>query len=173
LGLVKDLLGPHGTNAWHSFVAIHWVSSQALGPEPVVSFLWGHIDLAVPIEEAAGDLLHVFIWADQNKVRRIKVTLQTKSIISLQIRVTNSFVMLGAPFQKAFVSYWFALGSLTLVVRRQALAEVLGVGEVKGDVVAIEPLSEVVKLTLKDLQNDPEVAGNGDQIITPIQLDLC
>ena len=39
--------------------------------------------------------------------------------------------------------------------------------------VAVEPLSEVVKLTLKDLKNDPEVTGNGDQIITPIQLDLC
>jgi hypothetical protein len=117
-------------------------------------------------------LLHVFVRTDQNKVRRIKVTLQTKSIVGFQIRVTNSFVMLSTPLQQAFVANWFAFGSLTLVVHRDKLAEVLGVGEVKGDMVAIKSLSEIVKLTLKDLQHYLKVAGNGDKIIAPVQLYL-
>jgi hypothetical protein len=90
------------------------------------------------------------------------VTLKTKSIISLKVRVTDYLVMLRAPFQESLVSYGLTLGTLSLVVRTYGFAEVLGVGEVEGNVFRIKPLLEVFEFPFKDVQHNPEVTGNGD-----------
>ena len=90
------------------------------------------------------------------------MTLKTKGIISLKVRITDNLIMLGAPIKKSFVSYWFTLGTFTLVVRADKLTEVLAVGEVKGNVFRIKSLLEVFKFPFKDVQNHAEVTGNGD-----------
>jgi hypothetical protein len=90
------------------------------------------------------------------------VALKTKGIISLKVRITDNLIMLRAPIKKAFVSYWFTLGTFTLVVRADKFTEVLAVGEVKGDVLRIKSLLEVFKFPFKDVQHNTEVAGNGD-----------
>jgi hypothetical protein len=70
--------------------------------------------------------------------------------------------MLRAPFQESLVSYWLTLGTLPLVVRAYGFAEVLGVGEIEGNVGGVEPLSKISNLSFKDVQNNPEVTGNSD-----------
>jgi hypothetical protein len=70
--------------------------------------------------------------------------------------------MLRTPFQKPLVSYGLTLGTLSLVVRTDELTEVLGVGEVEGNVFRIKPLLEVFKFPFKDVQHNAEVTGNGD-----------
>ena len=79
------------------------------------------------------------------------MALQTKSVIGFYVFVTNNFVMLGAPVQESFISYWLPLGTLTLVVRTDKFTEVLAVGEVKGNVVGVESLLEVFKFPFKDV----------------------
>lgn len=70
--------------------------------------------------------------------------------------------MLRAPIKKSFVSYWFTLSTLTLVVRAYGFAEVFGIGEVEGDVGSVKSLSQICEFPFKDVQNNPEVTGNGD-----------
>lgn len=70
--------------------------------------------------------------------------------------------MLRAPIKKSFVSYWLTLGTLTFVVRAYGFAEVLSIGEVKGDVGSVESLSQICEFPLKNVENNPEVTGNGD-----------
>jgi hypothetical protein len=90
------------------------------------------------------------------------VTLKTKGIISLKVRITNNFIMLRAPIKKSLVSYRLTLGALTLVVRADKLTEVLAVGEVKGNVGCVKPLPEVFEFSFKDVQHNAKVTGNGD-----------
>ena len=70
--------------------------------------------------------------------------------------------MLGTPIKKSFVSYWLTLGTFTLVVRAYGFAEVLGIGEVKGNVGSVESFSQICEFPFKDVENNPEVTGNGD-----------
>ena len=70
--------------------------------------------------------------------------------------------MLGTPIKKSFVSYRLTLSTLTLVIRAYGFAEVLGVGEVEGNVGSVESFSQICEFPLKDVENNPEVTGNGD-----------
>ena len=70
--------------------------------------------------------------------------------------------MLRAPIKKSLISYWLTLGSLTLVVRAYGFAEVLGIGKVKGNVGSVESFSQICEFPFKDVENNPEVTGNGD-----------
>lgn len=81
--------------------------------------------------------------------------------------------MLRAPFQKSLVSYRLPFSTLSFVVRTDELTEVFAVGKVEGDVVGVEPLLEAFEFPFKDVKNNAEVTGNGDQIITPIKFRLC
>jgi hypothetical protein len=90
------------------------------------------------------------------------VTLKTKGIISLKVRITDNLIMLRAPIKKSLVSYRLTFSTLTLVVRTDKLTEVLAVGEVKGNVLRIKSFAEISKFPFKDVQYNAEVAGNGD-----------
>jgi hypothetical protein len=90
------------------------------------------------------------------------VTLKTKGIISLKVRVTNNLIMLRAPIKKSLVSYRLTLGTLSFVVRTDKLTEVLAVGEVKGNVLRIESFAKISKFPFKDVQYNTEVTGNGN-----------
>jgi hypothetical protein len=90
------------------------------------------------------------------------VTLKTKSIISLKVRVTDNLIMLRAPVQKPFISYGLTLGTLPLVVRTDKFTEVLAVGEVKGNIGGIKSLLKAFEFPFKDVQYNAEVTGNGD-----------
>ena len=71
LGVVKHLLGSNRTYPWNALVAVYGVSGDDLGPEPIVGLLWGHVDLYVAIVKAAGNLFHVLVRTDQDKVRGV------------------------------------------------------------------------------------------------------
>ena len=81
--------------------------------------------------------------------------------------------MLRAPFQESFISYRLTFGTLPLVVRAYGFAEVLGVGEIKGNVGGIKPLLEDFKFPFKDVQHNTEVTSDCNEIITPIKFRLC
>ena len=70
--------------------------------------------------------------------------------------------MLRAPIKKSFVSYGLTFSTLTLVIRAYGFAEVLGIGEVEGDIGSVESLSQICEFPFKDVENNPEVTGNGD-----------
>ena len=70
--------------------------------------------------------------------------------------------MLRAPIKKSFVSYRLTLSTLTFVVRAYGFAEVLGIGKVEGNVGSVESLSQICEFPFKNVENNPEVTGNGD-----------
>ena len=70
--------------------------------------------------------------------------------------------MLRAPIEKSFVSYWFTLSTLPFIIRTYGFAEVLGIGKVKGNVGSVESFSQICEFPFKDVENNPEVTGNGD-----------
>jgi len=97
---------------------------------------------------------------------------QSKGIISLKVRITYCFKVLLTPLQESLVPHRLALSAFALVVGTYILTEVFTVGEVEGDSVGIEPFLENVDLSFKDLQNLFKVAGNRDEIISPIKFSF-
>lgn len=172
LGVVKHLLGSYRTHPWNALVAVYRVSCDDLGPEPVVGLLGGHVDLYVAVVETAGNLLHVLVGTDQDKVRGVQVTLHAQGVVGLQLRVADHPVVGVTPIEKSLVAHWLALGAFALVLGIQFLAEVTAVGEVEGDVVGIEVALQDIDLTVEGADDLVEVGGNRDEVITPVQLGL-
>ena len=90
------------------------------------------------------------------------MALQTKSVISFYVFVTNNFVVLGTPIQQPFIPNRLSLCAFTFVVRTDKFAKVVTVGEVKGNVVGVEPLLEAFEFPFKDVENNAEITGNGN-----------
>lgn len=172
LGIVKHLLGTHRTYPWDALVAVYGVSCDDLGPEPVVGLLRGHVDLHVAVVEAAGNLFHVLVGTDQDKVRGVQVALKAQGVVGLQLRVANHPVVGTTPVKEALVAHRLALGALALVVGIQLLAEVAAVGEVEGDVVCVEAALQDLDLAVERADDLVEVGGNRDEVFAPVQLCL-
>ena len=77
--------------------------------------------------------------------------------------------MLCCPLKEPLVPHRLTFGALALVLGVDLLAEVSGVGEVKRDVVRIEPPLEGFDLTIKGANYLLKVGGNGDQVFTPVK----
>jgi hypothetical protein len=71
------------------------------------------------------------------------VALQTKSVISFYVLVTNNFVVLGTPIQQPFVTNRLSFSSLPFIIRADELTEIVTVGEVKSNVIGVESLSQI------------------------------
>jgi hypothetical protein len=80
--------------------------------------------------------------------------------------------VLCCPLKEALVPHGLTLGALAFVFGVDLLAEIFGVGEVKRDVVRIEPPLERFDLTIKGANYLLKVGGNGNQIFTPIKLSF-
>lgn len=78
--------------------------------------------------------------------------------------------MVFTPVQQPLITHGLTFGALTFVVRVNKLSEVLAVREIQKHSFGIEPFLEVIDLRREDLGNLLEVAGNGDQVITPVKL---
>jgi hypothetical protein len=74
------------------------------------------------------------------------------------------------PIQQPLITYGLTFGAFTFVVRVNKFSEVLAVRKVQQNPICIKPFFEVIDLRREDLSNLLEVAGNGDQVITPIKL---
>ena len=130
----EQLLSTLGTNARHTLVTVHRVSCEALGPEPVVGLFLGGGDLFLTIEQTTRDLLHIFVGTDQNKVRRIIVAMNAKSIISFKVRNGYGIIMLPTPIKQPTIANRLTLGAIAFVLRVNRLPKVLGIRKVQGDI---------------------------------------
>ena len=90
------------------------------------------------------------------------MALQTKSVISFYVFVTNNFVVLGTPIQQPFVTNRLSFSSLPFIIRTDKFAKVVTVGEVKSNVIGVESLSQICEFPFKDVENNAEVTGNGN-----------
>ena len=130
----EQLLSTFGTNTRHTLVTINRVSCEALGPEPIVGLFLGGGDLFLTIEQTTRDLLHIFVGTDQNKVRRIIVAMNAKSIISFKVRNGYGIIMLPTPIKQPTIANRLTLGAIAFVLGVNCLPKVLGVREVQGDI---------------------------------------
>ena len=105
-----------------------------MGPEPVVGLSLAGGDLLLAVEQTTGDLLHVFVGTDQNKVRRIIVAMNAKSIISFKVWNGYGLIVLPTPLKQLAIANRLTLCSVALVLGVNSLPEVLGVREIQGDV---------------------------------------
>jgi len=172
LCLCKQLLSTLGTNPRHTLVAVHRVSGEALGPEPVVGLFLGGGDLFLAVEQPTGDLFHVLVRTDQNEVGWIIVAMDTKSIISLKERDGDRRVMLPTPLKQLAIANRLTLCSVAFVLGVNRLPKVLGVRKVQGDIGGVELCPEVTDVLLKGLDDLLQVAHNGDDILPPIKFLL-
>jgi hypothetical protein len=170
LSLSQDLLSALSTDARYAFVAIHRVARKALCPEPVVGFFGCYLNQLVPIEEVTADLLHVLVRRNKNKIARIEMTFQTQCVICFEVFITDNLVMAFTPIKKPLVTYGLTFGAFTLVIWINKFSKVLTVRKVQKNSICVEPFLEVIDLRREDLSNLFKVAGNGDQIITPVKL---
>jgi len=172
LCLCKQLLRTLGTNTRHTLVAVHRVSCEALGPEPIVGLFLGGGDLLLTVEQATRDLLHVFVGTDQNKVRRIIVAMNAKSIISFKVGNGYGVIVLSAPIKQLAIANRLTLCSVAFVLGVHRLPKVLGVRKVQCDIGSVELCPEVTDVLLKGLDDLLQVAHNGDDILAPIKFLL-
>ena len=168
----KQLLRTLGTNTRHTLVAVHRVSGEALGPEPVVCFFLGGGDLFLAIEQTTRDLLHVFVGTDQNKVRRIIVAMNAKSIISFKVGNGYGVIVLPTPLKQLAIANRLTLCSVAFVFRINSLPEVFGIREIQCDVGGVVLCSEVADVLLKGADYLLQIANNRDEIFTPIKFFL-
>ena len=66
------------------------------------------------------------------------MTFQTQCVVCFNVFITDSLVMVRAPFKKPFVPYRFPLGAFPLVLGVNSFAEVLAVREEQQNTVGIE-----------------------------------
>ena len=97
------------------------------------------------------------------------MALQTKSVISFYVLVTNNFVVLGTPIQQPFVTNRLSFSSLPFIIRADELTEIVTVGEVKSNVIGVESLSQICEFPFKDVENNAEVTSDCNEVITPVQ----
>ena len=90
------------------------------------------------------------------------MTLQSKGVVGLQLWVADHGVVICCPLKEALVPHRLTLCALAFVFGVDLLAEVFGVGEVKRDVVRIEPPLERFDLTIKGANYLLKVGSNGD-----------
>jgi len=100
------------------------------------------------------------------------VTVQAEGIVSFQVRKSDCLIVLVGPFKQPAIPNRLALHAVALVLGIDGLAKVLGVGEVEGDVVGVEPASEASDHRLERPHHLLEVGADGDQVGPPVELLL-
>jgi len=98
------------------------------------------------------------------------VALQSKRIVCFEVFIADNLEVVFTPIKKSLITYGLTFGALTFVVRINKLSKVLAVREVQKYSFGIEPFLKVIDLRRENLGNLLEVAGNRDQVITPVKL---
>lgn len=98
------------------------------------------------------------------------MTFQTQCVVCFEVFIADNLEVVFTPIKKPLVPHRLTFGAFTFVVRVNKLSEVFAVREVQQNPICVEPFLEVIDLRREDLGNLFEVAGNGDQIITPVKL---
>lgn len=98
------------------------------------------------------------------------MTFQTQCVVCFEVFIADNLEVVFTPVQQPLITYGLTFGAFTFVVRVNKLSEVLAVREIQKHSFGIEPFLEVIDLRREDLGNLLEVAGNGDQVITPVKL---
>jgi hypothetical protein len=100
------------------------------------------------------------------------MTFQTQCVVCFDVVITDSLVMVRAPFKKPFVPDRFPLGAFTLVFRVNSFAEVLAVREEQQDTIGIKASLQLIDVFLEATNDFLEVTVDSDYITTPIKFLL-
>ncbi len=100
------------------------------------------------------------------------MTFQTQCVVCFNVFITDSLVMVRAPFKKPFVPYRFPLGAFPLVLGVNSFAEVLAVREEQQNTISIKASLQLIDVFLEATDDFLEVTVDSDYITTPIKFLL-